>query len=86
MADADVSTRLVENAGSLTLTIITFSDIDNDDEYDSGMSGVVAQWCNRTDDPTQTKEGIGVSQSAGVFTFYTGEANCTGQLFILSQS
>lgn len=86
MATADVSARLIENAGSLTLHIITFSDIDDGDEYDSNMQGIVGYWANRTDTPTQTKEGIDVSLSTDTFTFHTGEANCTGQLFILSQS
>ena len=67
-------------------------DIDNGDTYVSGIPEVVNYWTNATDDPTQTKEGIDAAYSnatpdkTGLFTFYTGEANRIGKLFILAKA
>ena len=79
-----------ESLGSLTLHIATFStnDIDDADTWTSGIPGVVGAWCNGTDDPTtQASNGIDIGfTTAGVFTFYAGEGNRTGVLFVLSRS
>lgn len=77
------STVTAYSMGSLTLKRAVFSDIDDGDTWASGMDGVVDMWFNRTDDPTQTKEALGVSVSSGTFTFNAPEANCTGTLFVL---
>ncbi len=79
-----------ENVGSLTLHIATFTtnDLDDGDTWTSGINGVLAAWCNGTDDPTtQASNGIDVGfTAAGVFTFYPGEDNRTGILMVLSKS
>ena len=78
---------VVENFGTKTMYKCIFStnDIDDGDTYASAILDAVAYWCNGTDDPTQTKEGIDVGYVAttGAFTFYTGEDNRTGELYIL---
>jgi len=83
MAAKTPTSTVTENAGSLNLFMATFTDIDDADTYASGRDDVVNQWFNRTDDPTQGTEGVGVSNSAGTFTFNAGEDNITGTLFAL---
>jgi len=85
MAAKTPSTIKKENLGSLNLIMSTFTDIDDADTYVSGLDAVVDQWFNRTDDPTQGTEGVGVSESSGTFTFNAGEDNITGILFILTK-
>lgn len=77
-----------ESAGSMTLHIATFStnDIDDGDTWASGIQEIVGYWANGTDDPTQTKEGIDMSVSSSTFTFYTGEDNRTGLVYVLSRT
>ncbi len=86
MAAKTPDSVITESLGSLTLKIATFStnDIDDGDTWDTGLSGkIVGYWANATDDPTQTKEGIDCSESAGVITFNTGEDNRTGMVYVL---
>ena len=88
MAAKTPDSILTENTGSSTMHIATFStnDIDDGDTWTSGIPSVIGFWAHATDDPTITKESIDVGQSAGVFTFYTGEANRQGILYVLSKS
>lgn len=88
MAARTPSTVITENLGSTTLYKVTFTDIDVGDTYESDILSAVAYWCSPTDLPTQTKEGIdvGYAQTTGIFTFTPGEANRTGDLFILAKS
>lgn len=76
-----------ESLGSLTLHIATFADTaDDDDTWASGLPNVVGYWANGTDDPTQEKEGVDVSESSGTFTFHTGEDNRGIMLYVLSRT
>jgi hypothetical protein len=83
MAAKTPSTVQRESVGSVNLLVTSFADIDNGDTYDSGLNSVVGYWANGTDVPTQTNEGIDVGESAGVFTFSTGEDNRAVTLYIL---
>jgi len=87
MAAKTPDSIVIENVGSLTLRVCTFStsDIDNGDTYTSGLEGVVGYWVQQTDDAGDTQFGIAVTEASGVFTFQTDEANKTGILFILSR-
>jgi hypothetical protein len=87
MAAKTPDSIIQENAGTFKMHIATFStnDIDDADTWASAIPNVVGFWVNATDDPTQTKEGIDVGESSGTFTFYTGEANRQGMLYVLSR-
>lgn len=75
-----------EKWGSLQLHIITFSNIDDENTYASGISNVVGYWANATDAATDHHNaGIGVTESSGTFTFEVGEAARTGMLYVLSK-
>lgn len=83
MAVKTPTSVLRESVGSTQYSKAIFSDIDNGDTYASGLTGVVGYWVNGTDDPgTTTFNRIEASESSGTFTFYTGEANRTGELYI----
>lgn len=80
------------NVGSNRLIIATFTDIDDNDTWESNITEIVAYWVNATDDPTaQGKEKIDASVSdatpdkPGIFTFYTGEDDRTGMVYVLSR-
>lgn len=77
-----------DSFGSMRLVTATFAtnDIDDGDTWVSGLPNAMAFWANGTDDPTQEKEGIDVSFSAGTFTFSAGEANRQGILYVLTKS
>ena len=84
-----LSTVQRESFGSLTLTIATFSNIDDGGTWTSKISGIVGYWGNLTDDGTQTKEGIDITlttAATGVFTFNVGENSRTGVIYVLSKS
>ncbi len=73
------------NWGSVNAFKVVFSDIDNSDTYVSGLTGVLGQWANKTDEPgSQGNEGIAVSHSSGTFTFYAGETNNAVELYVLA--
>ena len=87
MAAITPTTVLKESGGSMTIHIATFAaTADSGDTWDSGIAHIVGYWANRTDDPTQTKEGVDVVESSDTFTFYTGEDNCGIMLYVLSKS
>ena len=90
MAAATLTTRWLESIGDLTLTIATFSNIDDTNTWASGIQGVVGYWGNLTDAAgTQGNEGIDITlttASTGAFTFYTGEDTRTGMIYVLSSS
>jgi len=70
--------------GNATLVKAVFTDLDDTDTWASGMSGVIGQWFNRTDDPTtQASVGMSVSESSGTFTFYPAEDDTAGALYVL---
>lgn len=80
-----LSTVQRQNVGSLSRIIATFSDIDDDGTWSSGIPNPIGYWLNPTDDPTQTKEGIDVTlttAATGVFTFHCGENTRTGVLYV----
>jgi len=87
MAIATVSGSPVrESWGSLQFHIITFSNIDDTNTYDSGIKRVVGYWANGTDDPsTQAANKIDVAESDGTFTFSCGENARAGMLYVLSE-
>ena len=83
---------LRDSAGSNTLITVTFADIDDGDTWDSHITEVVGYWLNMTDDPTLQYERASVGYSntdndaqSGRFTFYTGEGNRQGELYILAK-
>lgn len=80
------SSLLKESVGSMSIWIAKFTDIDDTDTYASGITDIVAAWCDATDVPTGASyEGIDVGYtSAGAITFNTGEDNRTGNLYILA--
>lgn len=77
MAAITPSSLVRESSGSLTQFFATFAGTaDDGDTWASGLgSNVVGFSAVGTDDPTQTKEGIDVSESSGTFTFNLGEDN-----------
>lgn len=86
MAAKTPSSVYTESFGTTTMYICPFADIDNGDTYTvTPLTNVIGFWCQATNAPTQTHEGIdvGYAQSTGVFTFSTGEDNRTGTLYIL---
>ena len=91
MAAKTPDSVVIENVGSLTLSIATFStnDIDDTDTWTSKIPSIVGYWGNLTDDGTQTKEGIDIAlttASTGLLTFSVGEANRTGLIYVLSRT
>jgi hypothetical protein len=87
MAAITPTLHVIENAGSKVLHIATFAaTADDGDTWASGLSGIVGYWANGTDDPTQTKEGIDVSEASGTFTFNLGEDNRGIMLYVLSNA
>ena len=94
MAALTHSTVKQNSVGNLTLSVISFTDIDNADTYNSGIPSVVGWWINATDAPTtQSFEKIDVKydedipgSKVGRFTFYTAETSRTGDLYILSRT
>lgn len=86
MAAVTPSTTYRESLGSLTLLKFSFANTTDDgDTYASGLPNVWGYWANGTDDPTQTKEGIDVSESSGTFTFSLGEDNRSFDLYVLAK-
>jgi hypothetical protein len=85
-AATESGTPIRESWGSLLLHIITFSNIDDENTYASGIKRVVGYWANGTDAATDHHNaGIGVVESSGTFTFEVGEAARTGMLYVLSE-
>jgi hypothetical protein len=85
MAAKTPSTIIRGNAGSKTLLVASFTDIDDADTWASGLGSKVWRWWfQRTDDPTtQAAAGVAVANSSGTFSFYPAEDNAAGDLFIL---
>ena len=75
-----------ESFGSMRLVVATFANIDDGGTWVSGLPNAVGYWANKTNDPTQTDEGIDVSFSAGTFTFSVGENSSSGILYVLTKS
>jgi hypothetical protein len=63
------------------------TNLDDADTWASGITtGYVDHWFSPKNDPTtQASTGMHVAYSAGTFTFYPGEDNCTGTLFVLTR-
>jgi hypothetical protein len=80
MAAKTPSTVVRHNAGSNNLLIATFTDIDNNDTWDTGIESIVGLWANPTD---ALASYLNVNESAGVVTFQSGANNRTGQLYLL---
>lgn len=77
-----------ESLGSVTLIRAIFSstNLDDADTWASGMTNIIDQWANGTNNPsTQASTGIHVAESSGTFTFYPGEDNWTGTIFIIKK-
>ena len=73
-----------ENIGSARLVIATFANTTDDgDTWASGLSGIVAFWAQVTEDPTQGKEGVNITESSGTFTFHLGEDNAPITLYVI---
>ena len=94
MAERTHSAVETHSVGNLRLSIISFTDIDNGDTYDSGIPAAVSYWATATDDPTINREDVMAkydqdavgSLNAGRFTFYTSEDNRVVDLYILSRT
>ena len=92
MAARTPTTTVQHSIGSNRLIIATFSDIDDNDTWETNMPSITAFWTNATDNPTQGKEKIDASLSnttvgkPGIFTFYTGEASRAGMVYVLSRA
>jgi len=87
MAVKTPDTISIENTGSSTLHIATFSDIDDGDTWASGIQNIIGYWAVATDAPTSGPlGGIDVSLSSTTFTFNTGEDSKTGLVFVLSKT
>lgn len=87
MAAKTPDTVYRESLGSLTLLRCDFTttNIDNDDTYASGLgSNVFGYWFTTTLADTAAKD-VHLTDSAGTFTFSTGEDDITGQLYILAR-
>lgn len=88
MAEKTPDSRRTNNLGSVTLLELTYSatNLDDADTYTSGIKGIVNHWFSATNNPAvQTSAGMHVSQSSGTFTFFPGEDNATGTLFVLKK-
>jgi len=88
MAEKTPDSRRTSNLGSVTLLELTYSatNLDDADTYTSGIEGIVNHWFSPTNNPgTQASAGIHVARSGKVFTFYPGEDNATGTLFVLAK-
>ena len=91
MAAEKTPTVIREEVGSLTMTIATFSDLDDGDYWTSKIQGIVGYWGNNTDNPTTTGTGEGIDitltdASTGKLTFNLGEDNIESIVFVLSKS
>ena len=94
MASRAHSSVSTQSMGNLRLSIITFTDIDNADTYDSGIPSAVSYWANGTDTPTANRETVAASYAmdvvgspnAGRFTFSTSEDNRAVKLYVLSRT
>jgi len=78
-----------ESLGSKTLFIATFStnDIDDNDTWATGLStNIVGYWGVLTDDGTQTKEALDITNASGTLTFRVGEDNRTGLVYVLANA
>ena len=85
MAVKTPSSVLRESNGSLTILKATFSDIDDQDTWASGIEGQVwGKWFNVTGN-LSSGSSTAVSESSGTFTFYTADAqsNVAGELYVL---
>lgn len=88
MAEKTPDSRKVNNMGSMTLLELryTSTNLDDADTYTSGITGIVNHWFGATNNPgTQASAGVHVSRSGGTFTFFPGEDNATGTLFVLKK-
>lgn len=81
----------IHSMGDCKLLRATFSttNLDDTDTWTSGLSGVVDYWFTGKNNPTtQASAGIhgAFVASTGVFTFYPGEDNWEGTLFIMQKA
>ena len=76
-----------EKLGTVRLLRAIFSttNIDDGDTWTpTRIDGYVDHWFSGQSNPgTQASAGVHVAYSSGVFTFYPGEDNTTGTLFVL---
>ena len=94
MAERTHSAVDTQSMGNLRLSIVTFTDIDDGDTYDSGIPAAISYWANGIDNPTRNRETVGVSYSPdtvgtlndGRFTFNVSEANREVMLYVLSRT
>lgn len=70
-----------------TVARFTAGTADDTDTWASGLgTRVVAYWTSDDDNPTtQASTGVGVTYSAGTFTFYPAEDNKPFTLFVLTR-
>lgn len=82
---ATIASTIRESLGSMTLHIVSFSDLDDTDTYVSGLQGIVSWWGVQTDNPgTQTNNAMDISESSGTFTFNLPEDDRVAKLYILT--
>lgn len=88
MAAITPDTILRESSGSMTLIIGKFTTaFNNADTWNTGLgTTIVSAVCNRTNTPTQTKEGVDAVNSSGTITLYTGENTVTADVIIWAKS
>ena len=78
---------IIENTGSSTLHIATFSDIDDGDTWASGLENIIGYWGVASDTPTSGQlAGVDVAESSGTFTLQAGEDNRTMLVYVLTKT
>lgn len=87
MAERTPASVLIENTGSSTLHIVTFSDVDDGDTYASGLENIIGYWSVTADAPTSGQlAAIDIAESSGTFTFHAGEDNRKLLLYVLTKT
>lgn len=77
----------VENSGSITWIRAAFTVVNSGDTWTSGISSIFTYFgSNHTVPSGAGKEGVNITQSAGVFTFYPPEATTSMSISVLVKS
>ena len=78
---------IIENTGSSTLHIATFSAVDDGDTWVSAIQNIIGYWAVASDDVTSGQlAGIDLALSGTTFTFNTGEDDRSALVYVLSKS
>ena len=78
---------IIENTGSSTLHIATFSEINTADTWASAIPNIIGYWAVASDDVTSGQlTGIELGLSGSTFTFSCDEEARTALVYVLSKS